>query len=151
MIFFLAFVLFFVLFFFLIIQSQAAFVNCLYVARFTIVHSKRQIKFPLYYLWVFRAVTLLLPNVSMRSIISQRFHSITFPIPGQNVNWNIVLDIFNDYIVVRILHETNEQAKFYPVCIKHVVTVYRLDLKKTVSMLVCFFTFLDIVWTCLTN
>ena len=39
------FVLFFV-FFFLIIQSQAAFVNCLYVARFTIVHSKTQIKFP---------------------------------------------------------------------------------------------------------
>ena len=38
--------LFFV-FFFLIIQSQAAFVNCLYVARFTIVHSKTQIKFPL--------------------------------------------------------------------------------------------------------
>ena len=33
--------------FFLIIQSQAAFVNCLYVARFTIVHSKTQIEFPL--------------------------------------------------------------------------------------------------------
>ena len=33
--------------FFLIIQSQAAFVNCLYVARFTIVHSKTQVKFPL--------------------------------------------------------------------------------------------------------
>ena len=33
--------------FFLIIQSQAEFVNCLYVARFTIVHSKTQIKFPL--------------------------------------------------------------------------------------------------------
>ena len=46
--FFLAFVLFlFLFFFFLIIQSQAAFVNCLYVARFTIVHSKTQIKFPL--------------------------------------------------------------------------------------------------------
>ena len=29
-----------VFFFFLIIQSQAAFVNCLYVERFTIVHSK---------------------------------------------------------------------------------------------------------------
>ena len=42
------FVLFLFLFFFLIIQSQAAFVNCLYVARFTIiVHSKTQIKFPL--------------------------------------------------------------------------------------------------------
>ena len=36
-----------IFFFFLIIQSQAAFVNCLYVARFTIVHSKTQIKFPL--------------------------------------------------------------------------------------------------------
>ena len=33
--------------FFLIIQSQAAFVNCLYEARFTIVHPKTQIKFPL--------------------------------------------------------------------------------------------------------
>ena len=45
---FLSFCFFFVLFFFfLIIQSQAAFVNCLYVARFTIVHSKTQIKFPL--------------------------------------------------------------------------------------------------------
>ena len=32
---------------FLIIQSQAAFVNCLYVVRFTIVHSKTKIKFPL--------------------------------------------------------------------------------------------------------
>ena len=42
------FCLFFVcFFFFIIIQSQAAFVNCLYVARFTIVHSKTQIKFPL--------------------------------------------------------------------------------------------------------
>ena len=42
--FFLAFVLFCFCFcfcfFFLIIQSQAAFVNCLYVARFTIEHSK---------------------------------------------------------------------------------------------------------------
>ena len=39
----------FLFFFFLIIRSQAAFVNCLYVARFTIiiVHSKTQIKFPL--------------------------------------------------------------------------------------------------------
>ena len=43
------FVLFllFVCLFVLIIQSQAAFVNCLYVARFTIVQSKTQIKFPL--------------------------------------------------------------------------------------------------------
>ena len=32
-------------FFFLIIQSQAVFVNCLYVARFTIVHSKTLKKF----------------------------------------------------------------------------------------------------------
>ena len=52
--FFFAFVLFcFVLFLFcfvfflLIIQSQAASVNYLYVARFTIVHSKKQIKLPL--------------------------------------------------------------------------------------------------------
>ena len=37
----------FFFFFFWIIQSQAAFVNCLYVARFTIVHSKTQMKFPL--------------------------------------------------------------------------------------------------------
>ena len=34
-------------FFFLIIRPQAAFVNWLYVARFTIVPSKTQIKFPL--------------------------------------------------------------------------------------------------------
>ena len=33
--------------FFLIIQSQAAFVNCLHVVRFTIVHSKTQIFFEL--------------------------------------------------------------------------------------------------------
>ena len=38
---------FLLLLFFWIIQSQAAFVNCLYVARFTIIHSKTQIKFPL--------------------------------------------------------------------------------------------------------
>ena len=37
---------------FLIIQSQAAFVNCLYVARFTIVHSKTQIKFPLLFAYL---------------------------------------------------------------------------------------------------
>ena len=36
------------LLFFLIIQSQKAFVNCLYVARFTIVYSKTQINFPLF-------------------------------------------------------------------------------------------------------
>ena len=34
-------------FFLLIIPSPAAFVNYLYVARFTIVHSKKQIKLPL--------------------------------------------------------------------------------------------------------
>ena len=55
---FILFLLLFFFFFFLIIQSQAAFVNCLYqepityrlllyVVRFTIVHSKTQIKFPL--------------------------------------------------------------------------------------------------------
>ena len=38
---------FFLSFFFLIIRSQAAFINCLYMARFTIVHSKTQIKFPI--------------------------------------------------------------------------------------------------------
>ena len=37
----------FFLFFLWIIQSQAAFVNCLYIARVTILHSKTQIKFPL--------------------------------------------------------------------------------------------------------
>ena len=47
-------VFFVVVFFFLIIQYQAAFVNCLYVARFTIVRSKTQIKFPL--------LLLLLPD-----------------------------------------------------------------------------------------
>ena len=36
------FLFFSLLFFFWIIQSQAAFVNCLYVASFTIVHSKTQ-------------------------------------------------------------------------------------------------------------
>ena len=41
------FVVVFVFLFFLIIQSQAAFLNRLYVARFTIVHSKTQIKSPL--------------------------------------------------------------------------------------------------------
>ena len=43
------FLSFFVLFcfFFWKIQSQAVFVNYQYVARFTIVHSKTQIKFPL--------------------------------------------------------------------------------------------------------
>ena len=69
--FFLAFVLFLFLFLFLffvfcflfsflIIQSQAAFVNCLYVARFTIVHSKTQIKFPLLLLLLLLLSLLLL-------------------------------------------------------------------------------------------
>ena len=45
---------FFLFFFFLIIQSQAAFVNCLYIARFTkFVHSKTQIKFPLFYYYYY--------------------------------------------------------------------------------------------------
>ena len=49
----LCFVFVFVFVFFGIIQSQTAFVNCLYVARFTIVHSKTQIKFPLLLLLLF--------------------------------------------------------------------------------------------------
>ena len=68
--FFLAFVLFsflfvfvcflIVCFFFLIIQSQAAFVNCVYVERFTIVHSKTQIKFPLLLLLLFIIVIFII-------------------------------------------------------------------------------------------
>ena len=54
-------------FFFSIIQSQAAFVNCLYVARFTIVHSKTQIKFPL--------LSLLL-RISSSSIIIRSSYSL---------------------------------------------------------------------------
>ena len=50
---FLFFSFFFLSFLFWIIQSQAAFVNCLYIARFTIVHSKTQIKFPLLLLLLF--------------------------------------------------------------------------------------------------
>ena len=49
---FVLFLFLFVFFFFIIIQSQAAFVNCLYVARFTIVHSKTQMKFPFLLLFV---------------------------------------------------------------------------------------------------
>ena len=65
-----------------IIQSQAAFVNCLYVARFTIVHSKTQIKFPLslllsllsqslpvFFLCISRAQTMHLEHQSLKSII----------------------------------------------------------------------------------
>ena len=55
---FLVFLLFF--FSFLIIQSQAAFVNCLYVARFTIVHSKTEIKFPLLLLLLLLLLLFLL-------------------------------------------------------------------------------------------
>ena len=70
---FLGFVLFFCLFvfffsfLFLIIQSQAAFVNCHYVARFTIVHSNTQIKFPL--------LLLLLSPSSLLLINYYRFES----------------------------------------------------------------------------
>ena len=56
-----AFVLFCLfVFFFFIIQSQAEFVNCLYVARFTIVHSKAQTKFLLLLLHVLLLLLLLL-------------------------------------------------------------------------------------------
>ena len=44
LLFFSFFSLSFFFFFFWIIQSQAAFVNCLYITRFTIVHSKTQNK-----------------------------------------------------------------------------------------------------------
>ena len=54
--------LFFVIIIFLIIQSQAAFVNCLYVARFTIVHYKTQIKFPLLLLLVVVVVVVRVKN-----------------------------------------------------------------------------------------
>ena len=54
---------FFFFFFFLIIQSQAAFVNCLYVARFTIVHSKTQIKFPLLLLSGFTYIIIIVITV----------------------------------------------------------------------------------------
>ena len=77
--FFLAFVLFC---FLLITQSQAGFVNCLYVARFTIVHSKTQIKFPLsllfsllsqslpvFFLCISWAQTTHLEHQSLKSII----------------------------------------------------------------------------------
>ena len=53
------FVLFLLFVFFLTIQSQAVFVNCLYVARFTIVHSKTQIKFPLLSLSLLSLISLL--------------------------------------------------------------------------------------------
>ena len=55
------FVNFFYFLFFLIIQSQAAFVKCLYVARFTIVHSKTQIKFPLLLLLLFSSTPQVRP------------------------------------------------------------------------------------------
>ena len=54
--------------FFGIIQSQTAFVNCLYVARFTIVHSKTQIKFPL--------LLLLLFYYFFLSMLTQKWHLV---------------------------------------------------------------------------
>ena len=54
------FFLSFLFFFFFIIHSQAAFVNCLYVAKFTIVHSKPLIKFPLLLLSLLLLLLLLL-------------------------------------------------------------------------------------------
>ena len=62
--------MFFFSFLLLIIQSQAAFVNCHYVARFTIVHSKTQIKFPL--------LLLLLSPSSLLLINYYRFESFLF-------------------------------------------------------------------------
>ena len=56
-------------FFFLIIQSQAAFVNCLYVARFTIVHSKTQIKFSLLLLVVVVVVVVAVVVVGSSSSV----------------------------------------------------------------------------------
>ena len=66
--FFLFLFLFLFLFFFGIIQSQTAFVNCLYVARFTIVHSKTQIKFPL--------LLLLLFYYFFLSMLTQKWHLV---------------------------------------------------------------------------
>ena len=53
---------------FLIIQSQAAFVNCLYVERFTIIHSKTKIKLPL--------LSLLLLLFSLNFQYDFRFSSL---------------------------------------------------------------------------
>ena len=47
-----------------IIQSQAAFVNCLYVARFTIARSKTQIKFPLLLFKCHRKVEITMATIS---------------------------------------------------------------------------------------
>ena len=61
---FLFFSFFLSFFFFLIIQSQAAFVNCLYIARFSkFVHSKTQIKFPLFYYYYCFIVFDFIPTV----------------------------------------------------------------------------------------
>ena len=61
-------------FFFLIIQSQAAFLNCLHVARFTIVHSKTQIKFPLLLLYFFYGNDrFFFPNSAGVDILSLRY------------------------------------------------------------------------------
>ena len=54
------FVLFLFLFFFLIIQFQAAFLNYLYIARFTIVHSKTQIKFPLLFIIIIIIIIIII-------------------------------------------------------------------------------------------
>ena len=61
---------FFFSLFFLIIQSQEAFVNCLYVARFTIVHSKAQIKFPLL-LYIIEKVI----NIAIRATVHFLFRN----------------------------------------------------------------------------
>ena len=61
-------------FFFLIIQSQAAFLNCLHVARFTTVHSKTQIKFPLLLLYFFYGNDrFFFPNSAGVDILSLRY------------------------------------------------------------------------------
>ena len=62
----------FCFFFFLIIQSQAAFVNCLYVARFTIVHSKTQIKFPLLLLFILLLLFLHVPMINSFRWVSRK-------------------------------------------------------------------------------
>ena len=59
---------FLVCFFFLIIQSQVAFVNCLYVARFTIVPSKTQKKIPLLLLLTELTILTYLQFISIKNI-----------------------------------------------------------------------------------
>ena len=60
---------FLVCFFFLIILSQAALVNCLYITRFTIVHSKTQIKFPLL---LYYAHTMKLGGIKYHHLCARR-------------------------------------------------------------------------------